>query len=66
MWTLTVRRLGVSIATLGNVRDQPKVADAASELLQDVFGKSAKAKSKNIQCPLVSRIELETIFEVKA
>jgi hypothetical protein len=25
----------VSIATLGNVRDQPKVADAASELLQD-------------------------------
>jgi len=26
-------RLGVSVATSGNVRDQPKVADAASELL---------------------------------
>ena len=26
-------------ATSGDVRDQPKVADAASELLQDVFGK---------------------------
>src|SRR6202047_856284 len=32
-------RLGVSVATAGDVRDQPKVADAASELLQDVFGK---------------------------
>src|SRR6266550_1370942 len=31
-------RLGVSVATSGDVRDQPKVADAASELLQDVFG----------------------------
>jgi enamine deaminase RidA (YjgF/YER057c/UK114 family) len=32
-------RLGVSVATSGDVRDQPKVADAASEFLQDVFGK---------------------------
>ena len=34
-----VVRLGVSVATSGDVRDQPKVADGASELLQDVFGK---------------------------
>src|SRR6266576_5819223 len=32
-------RLGVSVATSGDVRDQPKVADGASELLQDIFGK---------------------------
>jgi len=32
-------RLGVAVATSGDVRDQPRVADAASELLQDVFGK---------------------------
>src|ERR1700722_9948569 len=32
-------RLGVSVATSGDIRDQPIVADAASELLQDVFGK---------------------------
>src|SRR5712671_2863060 len=32
-------RLGVSVATSGDVRDHPKVADAASELLQDIFGK---------------------------
>jgi len=33
-------RLGVFVATSGNVRDQPKVADGASELLQDIFGKT--------------------------
>src|SRR5258706_4613592 len=32
-------RLGVSVATSGDVRDQPGVADASSALLQDVFGK---------------------------
>src|SRR5256712_14107185 len=32
-------RLGVSVATSGDVRDQPKVADGASELLQSVFGR---------------------------
>src|ERR1700686_5295112 len=32
-------RLGVSVGTSGDVRDQPKVADAASDLLQEVFGK---------------------------
>jgi enamine deaminase RidA (YjgF/YER057c/UK114 family) len=32
-------RLSVSVATSGDVRDQRKVADAASELLQDIFGK---------------------------
>jgi enamine deaminase RidA (YjgF/YER057c/UK114 family) len=33
------RPRGVLVATSGDVRDQPKVADAASELLQDIFGK---------------------------
>jgi hypothetical protein len=30
-------RLGVSVATPGDVRDQPKVANAASELLEQVL-----------------------------
>ena len=34
-----VVRLGVSVATSGDVRDQPTVADAASDLLERVFGK---------------------------
>ena len=33
-------RLGVLVATSGDVREQPKIADGASELLQDVFGKN--------------------------
>src|SRR5258708_32711073 len=32
-------RLGVSVATSGDVRAQPKVADGASEVLQDIFRK---------------------------
>ena len=32
-------RLGVAVATSGDVREQPIIADGASELLQDVFGK---------------------------
>src|ERR1700738_2824034 len=32
-------RLGVLVATSGDVREQPKIADGASELLQDVFEK---------------------------
>ena len=61
-------RLGVSVATSGNVRDQPKVADAASELLQDVFGKD-KSPCRLVygvaSLPLGTPVELEVIFEVE-
>ena len=60
-------RLGVSVATSGDVRDQPKVADAASELLQEVFGK-AKNPCRLVfgvaSLPLGTPVELEVIFEV--
>jgi enamine deaminase RidA (YjgF/YER057c/UK114 family) len=60
-------RLGVLVATSGDVRDQPKVADAASELLQDVFGKE-KNPSRLVygvaSLPLGAPVELEVIFEV--
>jgi len=36
---MRIVRLGVLVATSGDVREQPRVADGASELLQDVFGK---------------------------
>ena len=62
-------RLGVSVATAGDVRDQPKVADAASELLQDVFGKD-KNPCRSVygvaSLPLGVRVELEVILEVAA
>jgi len=60
-------RLGVSVATSGDIRDQPKVADAASELLQDVFGKD-KSPCRLVygvaSLPLGTPVELEVIFEV--
>ena len=60
-------RLGVSVATSGDIRDQPKVADAASELLQDVFGKD-KSPCRLVygvaSLPLGTPVELEIIFEV--
>jgi enamine deaminase RidA (YjgF/YER057c/UK114 family) len=60
-------RLGVAVATSGDVREQPKVADGASELLQDVFGKS-KNPSRLVygvaSLPLGTPVELELIFEI--
>ena len=60
-------RLGVSVATSGDVRDQPKVADAASELLQDVFGEEknpCRLVYGVASLPLGTPVELEVIFEV--
>jgi enamine deaminase RidA (YjgF/YER057c/UK114 family) len=63
-----VVRLGVSVATSGDVRDQPKIADAASELLQDVFGKEknpCRLVYGVASLPLGTPVELEVIFEVE-
>jgi enamine deaminase RidA (YjgF/YER057c/UK114 family) len=60
-------RLGVSVATSGDIRDQPKVADGASELLQDVFGKSqnpSRLVYGVASLPLGTPVELEIIFEL--
>src|SRR5205807_8540953 len=60
-------RLGVSVATVGDVREHPKVADGASELPQDVFGRE-KNPSRLVygvaSLPLGTPVELELIFEV--
>ena len=60
-------RLGVSVATSGDVRDQPKVADAASELLQSIFGEEknpCRLVYGVASLPLGTPVELEVIFEV--
>ena len=62
-------RLGVAVATSGDFRDQPKVADGASELLRDIFGED-KNPSRLVygvaSLPLGTPVELELIFEVSA
>ena len=64
-----VVRLGVSIVTSGDVRDHPRIADGASELLQDVFGPD-KNPSRMVygvaSLPLGVPVELEVILEVSA
>jgi enamine deaminase RidA (YjgF/YER057c/UK114 family) len=60
-------RLGVSVVTSGDVRDQPKVADGASELLQDVFGQDKNPSRLVVgvaSLPLGAPVALEIIFEV--
>jgi enamine deaminase RidA (YjgF/YER057c/UK114 family) len=62
-------RLGVAVATSGDVRDQPKVADGASELLQDIFGRDKKPSRLVYgvtSLPLGVPVELELTFEVSA
>ena len=58
-------RLGVSVATSGDFRDHPKIADAASELLQDVFGKDknpCRLEYGVASLPLGTPVELEVDF----
>jgi len=62
-----VVRLGVSVATSGDVRDQPRVADAASDVLERVFGKDknpCRLVYGVASLPLGTPVELEIIFEV--
>jgi enamine deaminase RidA (YjgF/YER057c/UK114 family) len=64
---IRIVRLGVSIATFGDVREHPKIADGASNLLQDVFGKDKNPSRLIIgvaTLPLGVPVELELIFEI--
>ena len=60
-------RLGVSVATSGDVRDQPVVADGASELFEAVFGQGknpCRLVYGVASLPLGVPVELEVIFEI--
>ena len=62
-----VVRLGVFMATSGDFFDQPRVADAASDLFRDVFGADMVPVRLVIgvaSLPLGMPVELEVIFEI--
>jgi enamine deaminase RidA (YjgF/YER057c/UK114 family) len=64
-----VAMLGVYIATEGDFRDHPQVADGASELLLKVFGTamlSGRIVVGVASLPLGVPIEIELIFEIAA
>src|ERR1700757_2766480 len=63
-----VVRLGVYVAATPEFTEHPKVTDAASELLRDVFGEetvSSRLVFGVASLPLGSPVELEVILEVK-
>jgi enamine deaminase RidA (YjgF/YER057c/UK114 family) len=62
-----VVRLGVFMATHGDFFDQPRVADAASDLFRNIFGSEKLAVRLVIgvaSLPLGMPIELEVILEI--
>jgi enamine deaminase RidA (YjgF/YER057c/UK114 family) len=62
-----VAKLGVYVATEGDFRDHPKVADGASELLVKVFGTgmlSGRIVLGVASLPLGMPIEIELVFEI--
>lgn len=62
-----VAKLGVHIATQGDFRDHPKVADGASELLLKVFGPellSGRVVLGVASLPLGLPVEIELVLEV--
>ena len=64
-----VVKLGVYLATEGDFTAHAKVADAASELLRDVFGEdktSVRIVLGVASVPLGLPVEVEVIFEVEA
>ncbi|MFZ4576141.1 MAG: RidA family protein [Phycisphaerales bacterium] len=61
-------RLGVFVCSDAGFFDQPKVANAASELLVNVFGEAgqhARAAVGSIALPLGSPVEIEFLVELK-
>ena len=62
-----VAKLGVYIATEGDFRDHPKVADGASEFLAKVLGAemlSARVVLGVASIPLGLPVEVELVFEI--
>jgi len=60
-------RVGVWVASEPGFGDQPKVANGASELLQEIFGEAgrhARAAVGSIALPLNTPVEVEFLFEV--
>lgn len=63
-----VVRLGCFVASEASFTDQPKVANAASELMLEVFGEAgrhARAAVGSISLPLGAPVEIEFVFEVR-
>jgi len=63
-----VARVGAFVNSDNSFHEQPKVADAASELLLEIFGPSGQHARAAVACntlPLNASVEIEFIFECR-
>ena len=62
-------KLGVFVNSAGSFTDQPKVANGASELMQDVFGESGRHARSAVGVPVVplgAAVEVDAVVAVRA
>ncbi len=62
-------KLGVFVNSAGSFTDQPRVANGASELMQDVFGEAGRHARSAVGVPVLplgAAVEIDAIVAVKA
>lgn len=62
-------KLGVFVNSAGSFTDQPKVANGASELMQDVFGAAGRHARSAVGVPVLplgAAVEIDAIVALKA
>ncbi len=62
-------KLGVFVNSAGSFTDQPKVANGASELMQDVFGEAGRHARSAVGVPVLplgAAVEIDAIVALKA
>src|SRR3712207_372563 len=64
-----VVKLGVFVNSAGSFTDQPKVANGASELMQDVFGEAGRHARSAVGVPVLplgAAVEIDAVVAIKA
>ncbi len=62
-------KLGVFVSSAANFTDQPKVANGASELMQDVFGEAGRHARSAVGVPVLPlgvAVEVDAIVKIRA
>jgi enamine deaminase RidA (YjgF/YER057c/UK114 family) len=62
-------KLGVFVSSTGEFTEQPKVANGASELMQDVFGEAGRHARSAVGVPVLPlgvAVEVDAIVQIRA
>ena len=64
-----VVRLGVFVSSSDGFADQPKVANGASELMEQVFGEAGRHARSAVGVPVLplgAAVEIDAVVQIKA